>query len=211
MDFEIRVLVVGDSYANFARFEAGIEQAFAARGCNACVMSFSRPGFTTGKLVEAVRKESAALIQQGPFAYCVIVAGVNDIIQRRGASRYARDTENLIALLAPIAKQIHVMQIVNFDEFMDVARLPGRIKHWFHALLRDRAAGRVDRYRAAAANLPNAGLLRTADILPRYDPPAFKDGIHLTDAEFAKLARHIGDQLAALPVPQPRSTRAPLG
>jgi lysophospholipase L1-like esterase len=196
----MRILVVGDSYANFGRFESGIVESFAVRGVDVDVTSFSRSGFTTSQLCKAIQREILSLAKQGPFTFVVIVAGVNDVVQRRGARRYARDTGKLIRLLSPIAQSIQVMQIARFNEFADLSRLPGRIKHRCHALVRDRAAGRIERYSAAAEEMACARILRTDDLLPHYDSSWFKDGIHLTDARFAELARHIGNQLAEMAV-----------
>lgn len=199
MSSRVKVLVVGDSYANFGRFENGILQGFAHNDITAHVKSFSMPGHTTRQLNDKIQQQLPYLAAEGPYTYALIVAGVNDVVQRRGAKRYARDTERLVGLLSQLATSTYVMQIVHFDEFADISGFLGRLKHKINAFFWcDRNEGRIERY---VSNLVEAGcveILRTDDFISDYEPGLFKDGIHLTDAAFRELALHIGHQLAKI-------------
>jgi hypothetical protein len=192
-----RVLVFGDSYANFNRFGPGIEAAFWEAGIAASVYSVSRPGFHCGMLLAAIRSAEVrdGIAAAGPFDLTLIVGGVNDIVQRRGADAYRRSMVDLVGECSAFAKHVFALELIHFDEYAELSSLAGRLKHRFHAALRDRRGDRVERYRQALADEPSIRLVETRSFLSVYDRSRFKDGIHLADTEFHRLASHAGRQL----------------
>ena len=192
-----RILVFGDSYANFHRFEAGITDAFAQAGRPMEVSSISLPGADSAKL--AGRLSDPALTAQlnadGPYAAILLIAGINDITKRRGVAAFSKSMRALVNVARPLSMYVFALEIIDFDERVDISATPFRLRNAARGLIFDRAPGRVATYRKAVQGISNVVILPTSDFLPAHDAARFKDGVHLTDVEFDKLARHTGEQM----------------
>lgn len=184
------ILIVGDSYANFRRFDPGIISVFHDQDVKVSVRSYGFSGFHTGKLATELDRLS------GSFDILLLVAGVNDVAQRRGVKAYVRDLARLVKSGKRLAKYVTALEIVHFDEFAELSGPLGRMKHLAYQVLFDPRPGRIVRYREAARKV-NVDLISTDDFLPAFRREAFKDGIHLTDQEFGRLGRFVGQKLLA--------------
>lgn len=187
-------IVYGDSFANFQRFDAGISE-----NCGFEVVSISRPGFSSQKLLQDLRRGHhvrSTIAESGNVAGALVIAGVNDIILRRGAASFSRSMSGLQRELLKLVPRLFVLEIVPFDETADLSKLPGKIKHKVFEALWDRKPHRVERYRSALQLEDRASLVSVADWMPSFDGSRFKDRIHLTDTEFSGLAQHVGAQIA---------------
>lgn len=189
----MRILVFGDSYANFNRFDAAIERAHAEKGIDAKVESLAFPGSHCGMLARRLG-DIAARQPMVRYDKILLLTGVNDIVRRRGVAAFRSDLERLVTIASQISPAVFLLEIPMFDEHARVAVLRQRLKQALFTLLFDRQSGRVQRYRAAAERV-GARLISTSEFLPGYDPSRFKDGIHLTDEEFRKLAGYVAGQL----------------
>ena len=193
----IEILVYGDSYANWLRFNYGIEKSLKDGGIQAKVQSIGLPGQDLKMLLSSLKPLRNRFLALGAFDIMLLVAGVNDIAKRRGADGYAESLELLIRECQHIARQVFVLEIPHFDEMAILGNVLHRTKRGLLTLLRDPKPGRVERYRSAAASIPGIKIIGTTDFLPTYDASRFKDGIHLTDAEFDQLAEEAGKKLLA--------------
>lgn len=191
----MKVLIYGDSNANFRRFDAAIEKAHAAVGAAATVESVAFPGAHTGTLARHLR-EFAARRARASIDQIVLIAGINDIVRRRGADTFGRDLAKLIAVAEQLSPNVFVIEIPYFDENARLPTLRQRLTQALFARLFDREPDRVRRYRAAAEAV-SARTIETSEFLPRYIPSKFKDGIHLTDDGYSELAEHVAAKLIA--------------
>ena len=87
------VLIIGDSWAANGHLAEAIAHQLASRGIAVQIASLSYPGKRTGTIFESI---SAASMTS---TTCVIIAGVNDSIDRFGRQYYAHN----IRLLAQIS------------------------------------------------------------------------------------------------------------
>ncbi len=160
----MRILVFGDSYANFSRFDAAIERAHAEKGVDAKVESLAIPGAHCGILARRLG-DIAAKQPMALYDKVLLLTGVNDIVRRRGVAAFRPDLERLVATASQISPAVFLLEIPMFDEHARPALLRRRLKQAMYALLFDRQSGRVRRYRTAAERV-GARLINSSEFLP---------------------------------------------
>jgi lysophospholipase L1-like esterase len=186
------VLVIGDSWTRFRRLDGGIRAALSSRGFRPRLVSVGLSGCSAGEIAAALpghlpQIRSAA---GGRAGLAVLMAGVNDAVRHLGPRRYARNLVALSELAAAVAERVLAVELPPVRG--DIAGPLGRIKHQLYRVLFDGPGDTIATYRAALAR---TGAL---DILPvdPFFPAAFKDGVHLTDQEYARFAAYLGEMIA---------------
>lgn len=186
-----RVLVVGDSWARGGTVEP--------LGDTARVCALSYPGLTAAEVFRslAADEDSRAAVgaDLGTVTDAVVIAGVNDAIQHRGAAAYSQGVADLAAHLANLAPRVLVLELPPVRKApQGLSPTLGIINGLFACLNDWCAEDVVAPYRAAAANLP-VTLIRYEDVaagLSSFAP----DGVHLTPEGSIALGRVIAAAVA---------------
>lgn len=186
LDAAERILVVGDSWASGGTIDALADTA------RVCALSY--PGLTATEVFHSFSSDevgrAAVRADLGAITDAVVIAGVNDVIQHRGATTYARGVGDLAAYLGNTVPSVFLL------ELPPVRNVPSGLSpalaaiNGLFACLNDWCAvDVVARYRSAAANLPVALIPYdgAAESLASFAP----DGVHLTPEGSAALGRTI--------------------
>lgn len=192
---DLRVLVLGDSYANYGRFIPMLE-VFEEAGVGGTVCSVSYPGASAKQLLANIEVNRLAelVCEDRPFHYGVLVVGVNDVAGRRGAGQYAAALTQLAAALGGFANKVRVISIPSFDAQRQLGTTIRRVLRKARAFVRDPRARPIERYRSAAEETGLAIIDSTA-FLTRVEPEKFTDGVHFTDEQFVLFARFVADAI----------------
>jgi len=190
-DARQRVLVVGDSWVDGGNVDAAM--AGTARVC-----SVSYSGLTGQDVLQSFTADrdarDAVLADLGHVTDAVMLVGVNDVIQHRGAAYYADGVKRLAEHLSTLADRVVVLELPATQVAAGVLLPPMEVITTLFACLNDWCARDVTTpYRAAAASLPIT-LIDYDRLAPRFAPGDFEaDGIHLTPQRYADLGRIIAD------------------
>ena len=190
----IRLFICGDSYANGDRF-GSVAEAFEAAGLSCAAYSLSLPGATSGKIASRLTAETQAKIRSaldGEPNVVLIVSGVNDIIQGVGTEAYTASLQAM-AQVFPDASAF-VLAIPKFNYLTDPSQPVFRIRNLLRRSLFDREPYPLDRYHRAARA---TGLPVIPGAVRDYDPASYRDGVHLTEADFADLAARVAAEMVA--------------
>lgn len=185
----MRILVYGDSYANFRRFDHGIQEACERKGIPCDVESIAYSGHHTSRLL--ARWDGSGIQAD----HVVLVTGINDVVGRRGVRAFRQALTSLIDEIRNVSPSVTLVEIPAFDEDAPVRKFASKCKRSLTALIFDRKGDRIRRYREVQHEM-DAHLATTSDFLPRFVASKFKDRIHLTDEQFVLLGEHVGQQVA---------------
>lgn len=186
LDAAARVLVVGDSWASGGTIGALADTA------RVCALSY--PGLTATEVFHSFAGDevgrAAVRADLGTITDAVVIAGVNDAIQHRGAAAYAQGVGELAAYLGETVPRVFVL------ELPPVRTVPSGLSpalaaiNGLFACLNDWCTvDVVSRYRSAAAKLPGTLIPYdgAAEGLASFAP----DGVHLTPEGSLALGRVI--------------------
>jgi lysophospholipase L1-like esterase len=187
VDAAQRVLVLGDSWASKSNVDAAM-----ARSARVCSVAYS--GMTSQEALRSFMADRAAhatlLADLGNITDAVVLLGVNDANQHRGAGYYAEGIERVAGQLSTIARRVYVLELPPARIAPGVLAPALDIIDALFACLNDWCAEDVTAtYRAAAAKLPITLIDydRPDPELASYAP----DGVHLTGEGYAALGRVI--------------------
>lgn len=196
-----KILVFGDSYANFKRFDSAIVEACAKAGLNAEVRSCSIPGADSEKLYKVLQDDERLAREHtglGSADAILLIAGINDVLKRRGASHYRKSMLALQNSAKQISPCLFVLDIPLFDENARLSRSLSRlVRSKFFEFFRDPKPNRVWRYRAALQLLDVSYRIDIQEFMPVFDRKQFKDGVHLTNEAFKSLATFVGEKMSS--------------
>jgi len=189
-----RILVVGESWAAGGRLLPELPQAVAKRA-NATVLACSvgYSGMNTAKIISSYAPDPPLRALGGRPTNVVILSGVNDQIQHRGAENFASGMRTLAARFTPAIVQTVSAPSINTHPPLG---LPYRFKNWAYGIVHPE--GNAE-YRKDAASvfrpeqvIDYSAFSSGAIAEPgRYAP----DGIHLTLPEFHKYGTFVGDKI----------------
>ena len=162
----------------FRRLDKGVRDALAH--LNPRIVSCGRAGRSAAELLADWPR---AGLPDLDYQLAVLMVGVNDVVRHLGARQYAVGT---LALTQTIpARRVLVVEAPRVTG--DAAWLPGRIKHQIYRLLFEDGSDTVATYRAALAGV---------EVLPVDGfPMVFKDGVHLTEENYAGFGAWLGERI----------------
>lgn len=199
-----RILVFGESWAANGRVIPSLPVTLASRHhSTARVCSIGYSGANTAKQVAELGRQwdtgTFAKLLGGPPTAVVILTGVNDLIQHRGASNYSKQMGALVHSQSWGGAQMYTVEIPDVNMNPPIT-FYAKSKAFFLRYIND--AGNehpIMAYRAALrdAHLPlhiikytrfSKGFVSEPG---RYSP----DGIHLTPSEFQSYGAYIAQNL----------------
>jgi len=186
-----RVLLLGDSWVAGGRLDAPLAET--ARVCSVSYSGLNSQD-VLGSFAADHNARDIAFASLGHITDAVVVVGVNDTIQHRGASFYADGVARLAELLQALADRVFVLELPAAKLAPGVLAAPTAAASWLFSCLNDWCASDVTApYRAAASTLPIT-LIDYDQMAPALDLVDLEpDGIHLTPQRSADLARLIAE------------------
>ncbi len=190
VDTSLRVLVVGDSWASEQRLDGPLSQ-------NARVCSVSYSGRTAREIIQSFQSDAALQAEVAALApqHAVLVVGVNDVMQHRGATAYAGAVRDLAEALTRLGASVRLLELP-WTSNGAPRPFPSMAKAAFYSCMFDGCRSEVTtEYRAAIG--AELAVVDYDTFAPAYDPADFKpDGVHLTDPRREDLARLIADSFS---------------
>lgn len=189
----LRVLVIGDSWANIPGLETGLAQAVDGR-----TATYGYSGHTSAQIAAKLVGGDLDFLREtlGRLPTVVFLVGVNDAYLHIGVQAYADAVSRLRALGTDLADRVLVVQIPRVNMKAPEPWWGARVKRLVCRWAFDGGrADATDRYREAAK--PE---LTYDDFIPSfagYEAEYAPDGLHLRPERYADLGRHIGRQIAA--------------
>jgi hypothetical protein len=189
-----RILVMGESWAAGGRLLPELPQAVAKRAkatVLACSVGYS--GMNTSKIIHSYSPEAPLRALGGKPTNVVILSGVNDQIQHRGAENYAAGMRTLATSFAPASVQVVSPPNVNMHPPLGVLY---RIKNRLYGILHP--DGNTEYRRDLSSAFPSAQIIDVAPFSSGADKEPARyavDGIHLTLPEFHKYGAFIGERV----------------
>ncbi len=193
-----RVLIVGESWAAGGRILPELPQAVARRSKStvlACSVGFS--GKNTAKIIREFKPAASLRALGGAPTNVVILTGVNDQVQHKGAQTYAANVKKLASAFKPAFVQIVSAPDINIHPPLGILY---RIKNRVYGVLHPE--GNADYRRALSGTFPPSQVIDYAAFSSGADQEPIRyapDRIHLTLTEFHKYGAFIGDQMRLMP------------
>lgn len=184
------MLVIGDSWASKGRLDAGGAQAIGGRFCS---LGFSgRTAHEIAANLRALPQDRLAIV--GRPKTVLLLVGVNDVVQHIGPARYAAGVRELTEAADQFGDDIRVVEIPWTNPGVPAKSVPSWGKRLLNRYVND--GGRKDvtaEYRRAVP-----AEIGYDDFIPSYAgyEDRYKDGLHLTTAEFGRLGRYLGQAIA---------------
>ncbi len=210
VDANIKIAIVGDSWAAGAKLDPFLEKCLEKYGIDAKTVSYGHPGGKSRDILEDLLngQRSKPFLEDGEIDYFIVFAGINDSKGHDGAEFYRHHIAATMRLIESYGAVPIIIDIPDYaPELEHPPTLVHAVKRFASLYLFDSAiADNRDRYRDGLREVTSAAdTVIDHSLLPAYhsNPGLWRDPIHLNEEGYRTIAEAIASAIDNLRVSSP--------